>query len=267
MKRVLLLMVIFFTFGCNIFESESNSDVAETDMKKVNINFSEITGLLSPTVDYDLKMLIGGRYEDYEEKDGTNLTEGDETYVLNLNLKKGHSYKFAEFTIKENSSEVYTIDTNNTSNIGGFTINSDGTTDPATIKIYLLKVDPYNDDPVVDVDITVETDEMPVVDLTFKITLNNTSNPILQVFRWKTQGEPDAWEKEVEKHSSSVIYDMDTDAEYVVTEEDNGDLSHSFYKDEYKIVACDSISETSMETKIYYDTSANLNGKNIIFDF
>ncbi len=267
MKRVLLLMVIFSAFGCNVFETKSNGEQTEPDIEKISINFSEITGLDSPIVDYDLKMLIGDRYEDYDQKDGVSLAEGDSTYVLNLNLKKGHSYKFVEFTIKEDNAEIYTIDTNNISNLNGFAINSNGTTIPTPIKIYLLKVSPYEVEPVVDVDITVETDEMPIVDLTFKITMNNVSNPTIQVFRWKIYGDPDCWDMKVEKGSSSIIYDMDMDAEHVFTEKGDGTFEHSHYEDEYKIVVHDSISETLIETKIYYETSANLNGKNIFFEF
>lgn len=172
MKNIILgLITILAIFSCDVAQDQATED-------KVNVSFGvslpkagsrNLNTITSPTVNYTV--MEGTAV--YMTGENIPLTKDMDSFKLDIALRKGLNYRFTEFTVKNGTTSVYALDTSNTINTTGFSVNASGTVTPNPTEVYLnyQLPDEYTDKDAQSTRLILVEDFFTAEDLTFRVNI------------------------------------------------------------------------------------------------
>lgn len=172
MKKIILgLIITLAIFSCNVAQNNVTTD-------KVDVSFGvslptsssrNLNALVNPIVDYTI--LEGSAT--YMSADNIPLTNNKGVFTLEATLRTGANYKFSQFTVKDEGTVIYTLDSENTENTTGFTVDTTGAVTPNPAEVYLnyQLPDEYSDYNANSTGLTLVEDFFTAENLTFKVKI------------------------------------------------------------------------------------------------
>lgn len=175
MKKIILGIITILTiFSCDVAQDKVVSDKVDVSFGVAlpQSNSRNLSALTNPTVDFTI---VEGTTV-YMSAADIPLTNDNGVFKLNTTLRKGSSYTFTQFTVKDGSTTAYLLDETHTINTTGFTVDAAGVVTPNPAQVYLNNQlpDEYTDKTSQRSGLTLVEDFFTAENLTFKVQFPTT---------------------------------------------------------------------------------------------
>lgn len=272
MKKIILGIVsILMIFSCDVIQDQVVTEQVDVSFGVAlpNSNSRNLTVLRAPTVNYTL---MNGTAV-YMSAANIPLINDQGVFKLNIKLEKNANYKFSQFSVYDEGNSVYLLDTNNTVNIEGFTVDAAGVVTPNPTQVYLTSQlpDEYTDNNSQAAGLTIVEDLFKADNLTLKVSI--PAGLTVDVLHYKSDGTI----SNTVAVKDGDIYDMDSSSIWGFYTENsantNNDVTiYSRYEVGHwaEYLCADSFAfriKDNNSSKIYYVyfNSAKYNMKEVIF--
>lgn len=172
MKKIILGMIsILIIFSCDVAQDQITTDTVDVSFGVAlpGSNSRNLNVLTNPTVNFTIEE--GTTV--YMSASNIPLTNDMGVFKLNTKLGKNSNYKFTNFTVKDGTKVIYILDSANTTNTTGFSVDANGIVDPNPAQVYLSYQlsDEYTDKTTQGTSLTLVEDFFTAENLTFKVKI------------------------------------------------------------------------------------------------